>query len=133
MPPIRKKQESRTRLNSGTNARADDVLVQVQNLITRFEVVRGAGGTQDSSQLREIQKLATRIDAQFTQISAVLDTINRAQRIFDNFDGGAASGQFSPQSSPQSSQQSLNQSPRRSQDEWAHLFSRLVAGGFDNF
>ncbi len=132
MPPIRNRQKNSTRLNSGTNFGGDDVLVQVQNLITRFEVVQGvggAGGTQDSSQLREIQKLAARIDAQFTQINAVLDTINRAQRIFDNFDGRGASGQSFSQSPSQPS----SQSPRRSQDEWAHLFSRLVAGGFDNF
>lgn len=98
-----------------------DVLAKVETLLTRFESVRVQTNTQDVSSLQEIQKLATRIDRQFSQINAVLDTINR-------FDRGGSDIAFTDNLTPQS-----NNTIRRSQDEWAHLFSRLVIGGANNF
>lgn len=104
-----------------------DVLVKVENILTRFEAVRVGNSTQDSASLQEIQKLASRVEAQFTQINSVLETINQAQRIFSGDVGtlGIDGSDISPTAS--------GRNIRRSQDEWAHLFSRLVIGGFDNF
>lgn len=110
---------------------AERVLGQVSHLLSRFESVRGQdAGAAGGVSLREVQKLTARIDSQFAHITNILNGFSRAQKLFgndvptigaENFGSNVASGAAS------------DNAPRRSQDEISHLFSRFIAGGFDNF
>ena len=116
------------------NKNSADIVGDVANLVSRFESIRANDATSANAQLREVRRLTSRLDTQLRQISTAFDNFSHLQRSLERIgllDSGTNTSLPNILQNGTANQGGAR--PQRSQDEWTHLFSRLVASGFDNF